>query len=162
MGPIDTKEWTPADTLRLFAAVAENRVARIRQVRARGGAERAAMARRRSARAAVRPAVAHRSRSPFCIWHFFSLVELRGVASLFPRTPQRTSPADAGARTRTDVLDFAPSGHPCPQPFDAPPEGRALDVNIKEEGGQGRTAVHVAAFHGAEVACQTCAAVAAS
>ena len=36
------------------------------------------------------------------------------------------------------------------QPFDAPPEGRALDVNIKEEGGESRSAVHVAAFHGAE------------
>jgi hypothetical protein len=41
---------------------------------------------------------------------------------------------------------------PCPlQPLDAPPEGRALDVNIKEEGGNGRAAVHVAAFHAAEV-----------
>lgn len=36
MGPVDTKEWRSADTLRLFAAVAENRVARIRQVSAHG------------------------------------------------------------------------------------------------------------------------------
>ena len=93
---------------------------------------------------------------------FFQLSGTEGRCFAVSRTQQRTSPADAGARTQTDGLDFVPSGHPCPQPFDAPPEGRALDVNIKEEGGQGRTAVHVAAFHGAEVACQTCAAVAAS
>ena len=107
VGPIDTKEWTPADTLRLFAAVAENRVARIRQVRARGGAERAAMARRRSARAAVRPAVAHRSRSPFWIWHFFSLVELRGVASLFPaRSNAHRLRTQAQGLRRMDLISF--------------------------------------------------------
>jgi hypothetical protein len=32
VGPIDTKEWRSTDTLRLFAAVAENRVAKIQQV----------------------------------------------------------------------------------------------------------------------------------
>ena len=48
-------------------------------------------------------------------------------------------------------LSFAFVLGPHLQPFSAPPDGRALDVNIKEDGGEGRSAVHVAAFHGAEV-----------